>query len=381
MAQSPAGTSRPCVLLIDDSKFVRTTFSSILKQDFEVREEADGEAGWNAIASDPSVVIVFCDISMPRMDGFGVLSHIRGSKDERVRHLPVIMISGNEDEATRKRARDSGASEFISKTADATEILSRLDTLLHLVRAKEDVSETRKAAAQTATHDPLTGTFTLHYLLTEGRKYYSYARRHGQPLSVVSFRIDSHLRMASEAGKEAADQVLARIAKVIQGALRAEDSMGRVADDTFTVIMAGTSAEQANGFARRLQDQLGSAQVNFRGQALKIQAGIGLASLGTDAAASVEELMRLASNRMGQAGAKPAAPAVPAPAGPAPAAGLPPEVERSLQVLERIALYRTDELAHEVLGRLLPLLQAACRRLHVELPLAAIMHALQNRPK
>jgi two-component system, cell cycle response regulator len=356
--------ARPCVLIIDDSKFVRATFSSILKPNFEVREEADGEAGWNAISTDPSIAAVFLDITMPRMDGFGVLGRIRGARDDRIRHLPVIMISGDEDEKTRKRAKDSGANDFITKTADATELLARLDNLLRLVKVAEEVTETREVAAQTATHDPLTGAFTLHYLVTEGRKHHAHARRHGSLLSVISFRIDSHREITDKVGKEVADQLLTRIAKAIQGVLRTEDSLGRAGDDSFAIIMAGTSSQQAAALANRVRDQLTSAQVNFRGQALKIKASIGVAALGEDAAASMEELMRLASSRLG-----PAAGTVKPAAGPAPAAvkqtpGLPPEIERALQGLERIPAGRASDASNEVIRRLL-----------------AIVNALQKRPK
>ena len=62
MAHKP-GPGRPRVLVIDDSKFVRTTFRRILESSMDVREEADGEAGWQAVESDPSIVMVFSDIS------------------------------------------------------------------------------------------------------------------------------------------------------------------------------------------------------------------------------------------------------------------------------------------------------------------------------
>ena len=372
MARKP-GAGRPRVLIIDDSKFVRTTFRRILESDMDVREEADGEAGWQAIASDASVQLVFCDITMPNMDGFGVLRHVRGSPDERIRQLPVIVISGDEDEATRRRVRDCGATDFISKNADATEVLSRIDNQLRLLRAKEDAKESRKAAAQTGTHDPLTGAFSLHYLLTEGRKQYAYARRHGTPLSVVTFRIDSHRQIAGKEGKEVAGQVLANIARAIQGVLRAEDALGRSGDDAFTVMLGGTSGQQAAAFARRLRDQLVGAKIDFQGRTLRIQASIGVAALGADTAASMEELMRLASSRLTQA--EPAAPRAPAPA---PARGLPPDVERALQVLEGIPAERMGETALEVLRRLAPLLRAASKQKREEPSADAVLKALQR---
>lgn len=371
MASKP-GAGRPRVLIIDDSKFVRTTFRRVLESSLEVREEVDGEAGWQAIASDPAVQLVFCDISMPRMDGFGVLRQIRGASDERIRQLPVIVISGDEDEATRKRVRDAGATDFISKNAEATEVLSRIDSQLRLIRAKEDAKESRRTVEQTATHDPLTGAFTLHFLLTEARKQFAYALRHAAPLSVITFRIDSHRQIAEKVGKEVAGQVLAKIAKAIQGVLRAEDSMGRSGEDAFTVIQAGTSAQQAGAFARRLREQLVNAQINFQGQALKIQASIGLAALGADKAAGIEDLMRLASSRLSQAEAG-AAPRVQAPA-----PGLPADVERALQVLERIPPDRLGESAIEVLRRMAPLLRAACKRLGIEASAEAVFKALQR---
>lgn len=351
MAHKP-GPGHPRVLVIDDSKFVRTTFRRILESSMDVREEADGDAGWRAIAGDAAIQLVFCDISMPNMDGFGVLRHVRGAADERIRQLPVIVISGDEDEATRRRVREAGATDFISKSADATEVLSRIDNQLRLLRAKEDAKESRKAA-QTATHDPLTGAFSLHYLLTEGRKQFAYARRHGTPLSVVVFRIDSHRPIARKEGSEVAGQLLAKIARAIQGVLRTEDALGRSGEDAFSVILAGASGPQAAAFARRLRDRLAGARIEFQGRALRIQASIGVAAMGNDAAAGIEDLLQLASGRLTQA-----EPAVPPPARAA-AGGLPPEVERALQVLEAIPADRMGEAAGEILRRLAPLLRAA----------------------
>ena len=352
MAHKP-GPGRPRVLVIDDSKFVRTTFRRILESSMDVREEADGEAGWQAITSDAAILLVFCDIWMPRMDGFEVLGKVRGSSDERIRRLPVIVISGDEDEATRRRVRECGATDFISKSADATEVLSRIDNQLRLLRAKEEASESRKAAAQSGTHDPLTGAFSLHFLLTEGRKQYAYARRHGAPLAVVTFRIDSHRPIAGQESPEVAGQLLARIAKAIQGVLRTEDALGRSSEDAFTVILAGTSSQQAAAFARRLREQLVNARIEFQGRTLRIEASIGVAALGADAAASMEELMRLASSRLTKAEAG----APPRPA--ATSRGLAPEVERALQVLEGIPADRLGEAGREILRRLEPLLRAA----------------------
>jgi diguanylate cyclase (GGDEF)-like protein len=368
------------VLIVDDSKFVRTTFNRILSSSFEVREVADGEAGWQAIETDPSIVMVVSDIDMPKLDGFGLLERVRTSADTRIKAMPIIIISGNQNESAKKRARDLGANDFVAKEADAPEVLSRIDNLLRLVKASNDLEQNKQVLEQTVTNDPLTGTFTPHYLMTEGRKHYAHARRHGGHLSVMAFRIDSYSEVAQKIGKDVADQLLARIAKMVSGALRTEDSIGRAAETTFIVISTGAGASQVMSFARRLHQQLQNAQVAYRGQALKILTSFGIAT-PQDAANSVEDLIKLALQRLQRAGASKDERIVGGDdISVVKSATLPGDIDRAVQVLEQADADRLGEASDEILRRLLPLLQAAFRRVKIELPVDKIS-ALLNKPK
>src|SRR5437773_1720854 len=370
------------VLLVDDSKIVRTTLARLIRKSFDVREEANGETGWQAITTDPSIVVVFSDIQMPVLDGFALLERIRQSEDQRIRSMPVIVISGNEDDATKKRARAAGANDFITKTTDGTEILSRIDNLLHLVEAKQQLVVNKQALDETATRDPITGAFTPHYLVTEGAKHYSHARRHGGPLAVLTFRMDSYGEIAGKVGKTVADQLLAKVAKLVMGTLRAEDSMGRIAEATFTVIFPGTSSQQALSFARRMHEQLEKAQVTYRYQVLKIRTSLGLAALDVDTAASIEELIKMALQRLQDAASRKVQRAAePEEASPLKPVGLPSDIDRAVQVIEHADAQKLGDAASEMLRRMLPFLLAVCRRLNVELPLDKITQALRNRAK
>lgn len=320
-----------CVLVVDDSRFVRTTFASILKASFTVREAADGEAAWEAIGKDDSIVMVFTDLDMPRLDGFGLLARMRESGEARIRELPVVVISGNEDASNKQRARELGATDFIAKSADAPEVLSRLDNVLRLVSAKRE-----------ATHDPLTGTLTPHYLVTEGRKHFAHAKRHGGELSVLALRLDTYDEIVRAAGKEIADVVIVRVSKLVMDKVRTEDSVARTGAATFMVVAAGTAAAQMAAAAQRLRRELDGAKVTYRDQPLKFAASFGVASARMDPAGSIEDLMRLALQRLQSMPKAPVAPAAPEP--------VPAEIERALQVLERARFGRAA--AAEVLRRL-----------------------------
>ena len=380
----PPGSDIPekKVLIVDDSKFVRTTFNRILSASFAVREVADGEAGWQAIETDSSIVMVVSDLDMPKLDGFALLERVRGSQDPRIKALPIIIISGNQNEAAKKRARDMGANDFVSKEADAPEVLSRIDNLLRLVRTSNDLEASKQVLEQTVTHDPLTGTFTPHYLMTEGRKHYAHARRHGGLLSVMAFRIDSYAEVAQKAGKDVADQLLARIAKLVSGSLRTEDSIGRAAETTFIVISTGAGAAQVMSFARRMHEQLKNAQVAYRGQPLKIVSSFGVASVALDTGNSIEDLIKLALQRLQRAGANKAERIVGAeeitlvkPA------TLPSDIDRALQLLERVNPDRLGDASNEILVRMLPFLQAAFKRVKIDLPWDKIGALLKSKQK
>jgi two-component system, cell cycle response regulator len=329
----PTDLPQKRVLVVDDSKFVRTTFAAILKASFGVLEKGDGESAWDAVGADPSIVIVFTDLDMPRLNGFDLLARIRGSEDARIRGLPVVVISGSEDLESKQRARQLGANDFISKSADAPEVLARLDTVLRLVRASEE-----------ATHDALTGTLRPHYLMTEGRKQFAHARRHGSELSVMALRLDTYEEIALAAGKEIADVVLGRVGKLLMSKVRVEDSVARTAQATFMVLAAATGAAQMVALAQRLHREFAAAKVTYHDRPLKFAASYGVAALAVDQVGSIEELMRVALVRLH----KQQALTLP----PKPAAALPAQLEAALRVLERADRAHLGPAAAELLKRL-----------------------------
>jgi two-component system cell cycle response regulator len=372
------------VLIVDDSKMVRTAIGRVIRDTFEVREEVDGEGGWNAIDGDSQVVAVITDIQMPVLDGFGLLARIRSSTVPRVRDLPVIIISGNKDDEMKKRARAAGANDFITKGSDGAEIVARIDNLLSLVQAKNDL-QALKLSDVDEIWDPLTGTFRGDYLFTEGAKHFSHARRHSTALSVVTFRIENYADIERRTGKELTGQLLARVAKLVQGTLRAEDSIGRTADAQFSMIFPSTSAEQALVFARRLKDQLENARVRHNDQVIKLTTYIGIASLSHDKVDSFDELAKAALARLDRA-AKSAAQAIDqtgrfnVPDGVNVSVTIPPSAPSNniayiLKALENASVERT----REVLKQMLPFMRAAFRRLNIEFPGDAIARELDKK--
>ncbi|MGD8644718.1 MAG: response regulator, partial [Chromatiales bacterium] len=116
---------KPVVLVVDDSRVMRIALTKILKDDYSVAEAVNGEEAWQRISSDATVKCVFTDLSMPELDGFGLLERIRSSKEKRISELPVIIITGNEDDQTvRDRVLANGANDIVMKPFQSGDIKS-----------------------------------------------------------------------------------------------------------------------------------------------------------------------------------------------------------------------------------------------------------------
>lgn len=136
-AQQVAGLSAPAysepehvrplrVIVVDDSVTVRKVTSRLLERHgMHVLTAKDGVDALSLLQEfTPDVMLL--DIEMPRMDGFEVAAHIR--EDERLRDLPIIMITSRSGQKHRDRAKNIGVNEYLSKPYQESMLL---DSIAH----------------------------------------------------------------------------------------------------------------------------------------------------------------------------------------------------------------------------------------------------------
>ncbi len=103
------------ILVVDDSMTVRELERQLLEgRGYSVDVAVDGVDGWNAArAGDYHLVI--SDVDMPRMDGIGLVRSIKA--DERLKSLPVVIVSYKDREEDRMRGLDAGADGYLTKSS------------------------------------------------------------------------------------------------------------------------------------------------------------------------------------------------------------------------------------------------------------------------
>ena len=91
-------------------------------------------------------------------------------------------------------------------------------------------------------------------------KAVSLARRHGSPLSLVSFDLDGLKRVNDSAGHRAGDEVLTSFAALLIDLCRAEDLPGRLGGDEFSVLLPGIELGGGGGLAERARAAVRSCE-------------------------------------------------------------------------------------------------------------------------
>ena len=119
MAMTP--DQLPLVLVVDDSITVRRVTQRLLKREgYRVVLAADGLQALEKLQEEKPAVIL-SDIEMPRMDGFDLARNIRA--DERLRDLPIIMITSRIAEKHREHAKELGVDRYLGKPYSEDELM------------------------------------------------------------------------------------------------------------------------------------------------------------------------------------------------------------------------------------------------------------------
>lgn len=365
----------PRILVADDSRIVRATIKKHLTGVFDIIEACDGEEAWAMLQQAPDVKVLISDLGMPNLDGFGLLRRVRECDNALIRNLPFIVISGEEEEEIKHKAVELGASDFITKSTDRTELIARVSANALRAETEQQLSESRQELDQKATEDPLTGLGTKHLLLFEGRQSLAYATRHNQRTIVLLLQLDRFGDVAKQYGQPVADQILKALAKMLASKVRSEDTIARIDDYRFGVLSSSNAPGEELVLAERLRTALEHAKINFKGNILRFTGSIGVLNCeqGIEIDAALETAERRLDLALASGGNRVVAQDVP------PAQQTPPALQDALELLQQGRTQDVQPYLPALLAQLLPLLELGNQQLLLGLPLDKLKEKLYLR--
>lgn len=112
------------ILLIEDNDNILDNTAEILEMaNYQVVTAKNGKQGIQ-LAMNGSVDLIICDIAMPEVNGFDVMSFLKSQASTK--NIPFIFLSARTEKTDMKKALEEGANDYICKPFDGLELLEKI---------------------------------------------------------------------------------------------------------------------------------------------------------------------------------------------------------------------------------------------------------------
>lgn len=278
------------VLLVEDNpgdaRLIREALRETKGVDFSLEVADTLAAGLERVAaSDADIVLL--DLSLP--DAFGLDTYRRAHFDAP--HLPIIVLTGNEDEALAVSAVNEGAQDFLSKRKLDGEVLVR--SIRYAIERHRLLEQVR----QLAIVDDLTGLANRRGFSLLCQHHFDLANRNHLQLRLLFIDVDSFKAINDTFGHQEGDRALGDVAALLVRTFRKSDVIGRVGGDEFCVLLTEGALEGARISTDRLRSSL--LAINAAAQRpYQLSLSVGIGVYDPDQPTSFEGLMKQADQAM-----------------------------------------------------------------------------------
>jgi diguanylate cyclase (GGDEF)-like protein len=373
-------TERPRIIIIDDSKLMRVSLKNVLKDEFVIVEAENGEQGWELLLRDATLQVVITDAQMPLLDGYELIARVRASQATHLKEIPIIMITGADDQSARERALQTGATDFVTKPFDKTQLLARVRSHAKLDQTSRKLAETAEALAEQGAVDPLTNLSSRRNFIERGAQDLAAARRRNQDLSFIALHVDGFDAVVARHGKDTGDKVQTWVATKLKDMIRAEDTLARLDDARFAIVATGAGRLEGAVLCERARKAVSAAPFTDGAVTVGVTLSLGLACHSFDKPDNAETFLAMADRRAARAqheGGNKIIASDAAEKKAAPVVELAPNVDSALQLLASKNLDRLKPHFLTLMRRVLPLFEAA--ESHLKLGIGDAIATIKTR--
>jgi CheY-like chemotaxis protein len=157
-----AGEELPRVLLVEDNPDMRRHVAELLRGRYTVTTAENGKRALSMMRAEPPHVVL-SDVMMPELDGLSLVEIAKS--DERLRHIPIILITARTGKDALVAALETGADDYIAKPFSPAELRARVraayrlgDAHRRLADLSEELRLTRKQLEQAEQRVELEGS-------------------------------------------------------------------------------------------------------------------------------------------------------------------------------------------------------------------------------
>lgn len=265
------------VLFVEDSATAAAVTCKILEQHgLKVLHVNTAEEAMSYIAgageenTQIPIDLVITDFYLEgKMTGGDLLYAIRVTLRVSQQELPVLVLTGNEEQKTQVEVFHAGANDFVTKPIIEEILIARVRSLLlikHQYDALKQQAETMRWIAAT---DSLTGVRSKRYLIDNGEDYIH--EQGNQPVWAMLLDIDHFKQLNDSKGHITGDHVLSDVGDQLSSSF-SDAMVVRFGGEEFSILLPNTQAEQAMQRAEKLRQDI--ARLNPAGMDITISIGM-----------------------------------------------------------------------------------------------------------
>ena len=227
------------------------------------------------------------DLALPDSVGLETLHRARAGADA----VPIIVLTGLDDDTVASAAVNAGAQDFISKNRVEPDSLAR--AIRYAIERHRMLQQVR----QMAVLDELTGLNNRRGFVLVCEHLWQIANRNSRRLGLLFLDLDGLKQINDRCGHAEGDRALVDMAKILLRTFRKADVLGRLGGDEFVVLLAEGSSEGAG----RALDRLRANVEAFNQEAVRpyrLAVSVGLSWYEPNAPASVDAVIQQADRAM-----------------------------------------------------------------------------------
>ena len=286
---------KPFVLIADDSRVVRVSLRNILKNDCQLIEAEDGEQAWRHLCENPSIELVFSDLSMPKLDGRGLLNKLRNAESKRLADLPFIVVTGNEASTEiAQELENLGATGMVNKPFDPALITSFI-TRITAQQQEEDLSDSHDPDPQT---DFLDNTADRTQFMEIASRELSFAIRNKNELALALVHIDQFSEILDHYSEAAVEHILLAMLEIIRQHIHPDDTLAYLGTGRFAILRPASNAIGTRYLGRRILEDLSARHFYLGESDQTVSASIGISAPDIKPGTRLKDLFVLAEGRL-----------------------------------------------------------------------------------
>lgn len=234
---------QPVVLVVDDQPINIQLIYQILGNDYKILMATSGMQAIK-ICNDSLPDLVLMDVMMPEINGLETCKLMKAQ--EAIADIPVIFVTGLQQQEDENACWQAGAVDFIQKPVNANTLRNRVKA--HITMKKQ--SDMLRAMAYI---DGLTGVFNRRYFDSFLQRQIAVCRRREDSLAVLLMDIDHFKLYNDHLGHLQGDDALRKVAQALhQCCLRPTDLVARYGGEEFVAVLPHTDAAGAAIVAQKV---------------------------------------------------------------------------------------------------------------------------------